>query len=147
MNAIARLMLFGSVGLLLLGVGSPIWAAEWDQAKATEIAGQLSDAVNKVQSSIARLRSDIGSGQSSSYLRLKDRVRIARNESRHLAKALGNGKGKAETFHVWQRLMSVVRDAREVGRGMFIEAPTQEKINRANEILDQLTPFYETESE
>ena len=149
MNSTPRLVLLGSVGLLLLGFGSPGWAADWDQAKATEIAGQLSDAVNKVQSSIVRLRTgaDVGSGQSRNYLRLKDRVRIARNESRHLAKALGNGKGKAETFHVWQRLMSVVRDAREIGRGMFIEAPTQEKINRANEILDQLTPFYETESE
>ncbi len=150
MNSIARLMLFGSVGLLLLGMPvSSAHAADWDQAKVTEIAQQLADAVNQVNRSIVRTAtgSQVGSGQSASYLRLKDRVRVARNESRHLARALEDGKGRDETVNVWKRLMSVVRDAREIGRSMFLEAPTQQKIVRANEILDQLTPFYETESE
>ena len=150
MNSIARLTLFGSAGLLLLGMPvSSAHAADWDQAKVTEIAEQLSDAVNKVYRSIVRTStgSTIGSGQASSAMRLKDRVRVARNESRHLAKALHDGKGKDETVHVWKRLMSVVRDARTIGRSMFLEAPTQEKIAGANELLDQLAPFYETESE
>ena len=150
MNSIARLMLFGSVGLLLLGMPvSSAHAADWDQAKVTEIAEQLSDAVNDVHRSIVRTAtgSQVGSGQAASALRLKDRVRVARNESRHLARRLQDGRGKDETVNVWRRLMSVVRDARNIGRSMFLEAPTQEKIVRASEILDQLTPFYETESE
>ncbi len=150
MNSIARLTLFGSAGLLLLGMPvSSAHAADWDQAKVTEIAEQLSDAVNKVHRSIVRTAtgSTIGSGQASSALRLKDRVRVARNDSRHLAKRLQDGRGKDETVHAWKRLMSTVRDARTIGRSMFLEAPTQEKIAKANEILDQLTPFYETESE
>ncbi len=148
MNSIARLT-FMSVGLLLLGMPvSSAHAADWDQAKVTEIAEQLSDADNDVHRSVVRTAtgSQVGSGQSASYLRLKDRVRVARNESRHLAKALQDGKGKDETVHVWKRLMSVVRDARNIGRSMFLEAPTQVKIVRASEIIDQLTPFYETES-
>jgi hypothetical protein len=149
MNSIARRVLFTSVSLLLLGMPvSSAHAADWDQAKVTEIAEQLADAVNQVHRSVVRTStgSQVGSGQASSALRLKDRVRIARNESRHLAKVLQDGKGKDETVNVWKRLMSTVRDAREIGRTMFLEAPTQQKIARANEILDQLTPFYETES-
>ena len=65
MNSIARLTLFGSAGLLLLGMPvSSANAADWDQAKVTEIAEQLSDAVNKVYRSIVRTStgSTIGSG-------------------------------------------------------------------------------------
>ena len=87
MGSIARLVLFGSAGLLVLGLlASSAQAAEWDQAKVTEIAEKLSDAVNHAYRDIARTStgSQIGSGQSSRALRLKDRVRVARNESRHL---------------------------------------------------------------
>ena len=149
MNSIARLGLFASAGLLLLGMPvSSSHAADWDQAVVTEVAEQLADSINDAYRSVVRTSTgaQIGSGQSSSHLRLKDRVRVARNESRHLTRALQGGQGKDETFHAWERLTSVMRDARTIGRGMFLEAPTQEKIDRANEVLDRLTTFYKTKT-
>lgn len=137
------------VAILLLTIPSAALGTDWDQAEATKIATELADSVNEVYRSIVRKRTgaQVGSGQASSYLRLKDRLRVAKNESNHLATALKGGKGKDETIHAWRRLMTLVRDAREVGRRMFLEAPTQEKIAKANDLLEQLTPFYESESE
>jgi hypothetical protein len=133
-----------SLGML----ASSAHATDWDQAKVTLLAEQVADSANQVYRSILRTRTgaNIGSGQARNYLQLKDTARLARNESRHLAKALQNGKGEAETFYVWQRLMSVVRDTRELARRMFIEAPTQEKMAHAGKLLADLAHFYQKTS-
>ena len=119
-------------------------ASKWDQAKVTALAEQLSDAVNGVYRSVSRLQTGSGmaSGQANAFLRLKDRLRVARNEARHLSQALADGKGHDETSHAYRRLMSLVRDAREEGRKMFIEKPTLDKIDVANKILEEIAPFY-----
>ena len=119
-------------------------AGDWDQAKVTALAEQLSDAVNDVYRSVSRLQTGSGmaSGQANAYLRLKDKLRVGRNEARHLAGALGDGKGREETSHAYRRLMTLVRDAREEGRKMFLEKPTLDKVEKANELLQQIAPFY-----
>jgi hypothetical protein len=133
-----------ALALVLLVLPTSALAAEWDQAKVTNIAEQLSDSINEVYRSIARNRTgaSVGSGQSADYLRLKDRLRVARNEARHLATALGDGKGHDETEHAYKRLMSLVRDAREIGQRMFIEVGTQEKADAANAAVEALMPYY-----
>jgi hypothetical protein len=118
--------------------------SDWDQAKVTALAEQLSDSVNDVYRSVSRLQTGSGmaSGQANAFLRLKDRLRVARNEARHLAQALGDGKGHEETSHAYRRLMSLVRDAREEGRKMFLEKPTLDKVETANKLLEEIAPFY-----
>jgi len=149
MSSIAQRVLFGSLCLFLLGVPAAAHATEWDQAKVTEVAEELANSANAVYGAIYRSSgsSQVGSGQAKSYMRLKDRIRVARTESRHLAKALRDGKGKDETFHAWERLMTVVRDAREIGRRMFLEKPSLDEIEKANGFIDQLSPYYATKSD
>jgi len=147
MKSTARPAVVTFLSLLVLGfAASPSRAAEWDQEKVTKIAEQIADAANQVYRSVVRTATgaNVGSGQSRNYLRLKDTVRIARNESRHLATALQDGRGAPQTFHVWQRLMSVVRDARDLARRMFLEKPTQEKMAEASRLLNELEPYYES---
>jgi hypothetical protein len=119
--------------------------AAWDQARVTDIATQLAPAINDVFVSVNTLQtgSQVGSGQASAFLRLKDRVRVARNEARHLARQLQDGRGRPETVHTYSRLMTTVRDAREDGRRMFLEAPTMDKIAAAGDLIRQLTPYYD----
>ena len=123
--------------------------ADWDQEKATEIAQEFSDAVNEIYRSVSRRRTGetVGSGQASAFMRIKDRLRLARNESRHLATALGDGKSREETMPVYKRLMSIVRDVREDARKMFLEEPTLNKIGAARELLLQLSPYYDPNAE
>jgi hypothetical protein len=111
----------------------------------TRIAENLADAANDVYRSIVRKRTgaQVGSGQASSFLRLKDRTRLARNETRHLARQLQEGKGRDETLPVYERLMTLVRDIREDARRMFIEEPTLDKIGAAGDLLRQIAPYYD----
>lgn len=125
-------------------VSASAHATEWDQVKVTTIAGELGDAVNEVHKAISRNRSagTVGSGQASDFMLLRDRVRVARNESRHLAASLRDGKGRDETVHAYDRLMTLVRDAREVGRRMMIGQDVQSRVQVASEKLDELAPYY-----
>jgi hypothetical protein len=151
-RTLRRFSHFATASLLLVPVVLAFEAAAdhhekstaWDQAKVTDLASQLATSANEIYRSVSRMQtgSELGSGQANSYLRLKDNLRVARNESKHLAKALGDGKGRDETLHTYKRLMTLVRDARETGRSMFIEQPTLDKIGVANGLLDQLDPFY-----
>jgi len=119
--------------------------APWDQERVTAIALELAPAVNDVYVSVNTLRtgSDIGSGQAKSFLRVKDRVRVARNEARQLAAQLRDGKGREETSFAYARLMTTIRDARENGRKMFIEAATLDKIAKAADLVRRLAPYYD----
>jgi hypothetical protein len=38
--------------------------------------------------------------------------------------------------------MTLVRDARESGRKMFLEKPTLDKVDAANKLLDEIAPYY-----
>ena len=122
--------------------------AKWDQERVTKIAAELAPAMAEVFTSINKLQtgSQIGSGQANAFLRLKDRVRVARNEARHLAKQLEDGKNRMETVHTYSRLMTTIRDAREEGRRGFIEAPTLDKIATAADLVRRLSPYYDPES-
>jgi len=121
-------------------------AVAWDAAEVTKIAQQAADAIDQVYQSVTRTRTgaSVGSGQAANYARLKDRVRVARNESRHLVTALKKGEGLVETRPVHERLMSLVRDAREIGRSMFLEQDTLTKADEAVKQLEALAPYYET---
>ena len=118
--------------------------AKWDQARVTAITGELAPAISDIYVSVNTLKTgaSVGSGQATAYLRLKDRVRVARNESRHLARQLTDGRGRLETVHSYSRLMTVIRDAREEARRMLIEKPTLDKIAVAGDLVRRLTPYY-----
>jgi hypothetical protein len=119
--------------------------ASWNQERVSKIATELAPAMNEVYNSVNKLRTGatVGSGQANAHLRLKDRVRVARNEARHLAKQLQDGKSRAETVHTYSRLMETIRDAREEGRRGFIEAPTLDKIAIAADLVRRLAPYYD----
>ena len=119
----------------------------WDQARATKIAEELADAANGVYRSIQRLGTgaSVGSGQATSFLRLKNQVGLARSTARQLAKRLQKGEDRGATQRVHDRLMVLVRDVQETARRMFIEKPTLDEIAVAADLLRQLSPYYDPE--
>jgi hypothetical protein len=134
-----------------LTLGSGVGQAElakWDQERVAALAEQFADAVGGVYQSISRKRTgaQVGSGQASAFMRLRDTLRLARSESRHLSKSLADGKSLEETQPVYRRLMTLIRDAREDGRKMFLEEPTLDQIAKAGDLLRQLSPYYDPDA-
>ena len=135
---------------LLLALASPASAAapvKWDQEKAAAIAFQLYEGVDSLYDTLYKQGS---SGRLASggldYNRLKDRVRVMRSESRHLANELKKGKGHDETVHAFERLMQLVRDARELANSLFLEEPTIAKIKAARKSLDEIARYYDPDA-
>jgi hypothetical protein len=139
---------FAGLGLALAPTVSHAELAKWDQDRVTGIAEKLADAANDVYRSVVRKQTgaQVGSGQANSFLRLKDKTRLARNETRHLAKQVQDGKGRDETFPIYQRLMTLVRDIRSDARRMYLEAPTLDKIAAAGDLLRQIAPYYDAKA-
>jgi hypothetical protein len=119
-------------------------APPWDQEKVAALAQQLADAAEKLQREMARQKDpqQVGSGQAAAMLRFRDEIRVARDSSRSLARSLKEGKSREETTPTYRRLMTLVRDARESGRKLFIREPALGYIAEANAALDGLAPYY-----
>jgi hypothetical protein len=148
-----RIRLLGNIACAAaLALAAPVRGAEptpWDQAKVTELAEQLSQHTSAAYDAVYRnlsLSQNLGSGQSTLYLRLKDRVRVARTESRHIAKALADGQSREETIFSFQRLLTTVRDIRVVGGRMMIDKPTLDTFAAAHGALRELGAYYDPDA-
>ncbi len=118
--------------------------AKWDQDRAEKISGNLATAAGELYRAMRKMPPPTaGTGQNAGWYRALDRVRLIRSESKHLAAALKDGKGYDQTHPVWQRLMSLVRDAREEGRKLFLAEPIMDKIAATGDQLRQLAPYYD----
>jgi hypothetical protein len=148
-----RIRLLGSIACAAaLALAAPARGADptpWDQAKATELAQQLAANAGAAYDAVYRnlsLSQTAGSGQSTLYLRLKDRVRVVRAESRHLAKALADGQSREETIFSFQRLLTTVRDIRVVGNRMMLDKPTLDVFAAAHGTLRELGAYYDPDA-
>jgi hypothetical protein len=140
---------FAALAILVPFSARGVDPTPWDQEKVTSRAEAFSTQMDKIYRGIVRKQTgaQIGSGQSASYLRLKDNLRLGRNEARHLERELQDGKSRDDTYAVFARLMSIVRNAREDARRMFLEQSTLDNIAEANETLRQLAPYYDPDLE
>jgi hypothetical protein len=137
--------------LLCLSLGLGVASAQdtqdpqptaWDQAVVTAQAKELNLHVKGAYEALMKQDSARrGSGQSQIYLLVKDRMRVARNEARHLERALREGKSRQETIHTFDRLMTMVRDAREGMNRMYLEAPLIAQIDAARSALRTIAPY------
>jgi hypothetical protein len=136
----------GSQKTLATGVAPPTDAklATWNQERVAAIALDLAAAVDQMQDAFraSPIGSSIGSGQANAQLRMRDRMRLLRNESRYLSNALKEGAGRSETLSVYERLGTLARDAREEARKMFLPDPVLSKITAAGDVWRRLTPYY-----
>ena len=123
-------------------------AATWDQERVTALAEDLAAKSSKVYDAVYRIQlgSTVGSGQAWDYQRLRDRVRLTKNEARQLARQLANGKGHDETIHTYERLTLLSRDVNEIANRMFLDEATLGTVAAAGDALRQITPYYDPEA-
>ena len=123
----------------------PALAAQqaWDQQKVTQIASQLAEAVSGVYNEFRKQpESTIASMQASARYRLQDELRLLESETRELARQLKSGEGLDATQPIYDRIGVTARDARENARRQLTVESIQKRVDRAEELWAQLTPYY-----
>ena len=85
----------------------------------------------------------LGSGQQKDYYRLRQLVRVIKLESRQLSSALAKGEGYDPTLPIYEDLMTMVRDAREVSKRTFTSSFVLDKASAAGDVLRRMAPYYD----
>jgi hypothetical protein len=136
----ARTVLGVALALALATHAGAITA--WDQAKVTEIAGQLEAAVSGLQEAIRQSPTWSHPGQRTTLFQIQDNLRWIETEASHLHAALAKGAGMEETLNSFKRIHSLRRETEVFARRTDVSAMTQPKLDKAKELLAQLGAYY-----
>ena len=118
--------------------------AAWDQERVTALGAELSEACNALYDTFVKEpQKTIGSGQSTDYYRLRQVIRRVKGESKHLSSSLANGEGYDQTLPVYENLMTMVRDAREISQRTFTSSFVLDKATAAGDVLRRIAPYYD----
>ena len=132
------------LGLLFSAAGARAELAAWDEAKVGGIAKQLVAATQDLYDTFYKqLPPGTGSGQRRDFYRLKQVIRHLKTEARELSSSLEKGEGQEETLPVYEDLMQVVREARELGARIFATEDLKQKASAARGLVNQLGPYYD----
>jgi hypothetical protein len=118
--------------------------AKWDQERVTALAAELTQACNALYDTFLKEpESTIGSGQARDYYRLRQIVRRIKGDAKHLSAALANGEGYEQTLPIYENLMVMVRDAREVAKRTFTSNYVLDKAAATGDVLRRIAPYYD----
>ncbi len=132
-----------AAALTITSTSSMAASKAWDQQKVTQIASQLAEAVSGVYDEFRKQPpSDIASMQQNARFRLQDELRLLESETHVLVRQLKAGDGLDATQPIYDRIGVVARDARENARKQMTVESIQKRVDRAEELWTQLTPYY-----
>jgi hypothetical protein len=84
----------------------------------------------------------IASLHSNAHYRLEDELRLLESETQELMRQLKSGESLGATQPIYDRIGSLARDARENARKQLVTEPVQKRVDHAEELWAQLTPYY-----
>ena len=143
---------FQGIGLALLVFAVTLWLpsssfaelAKWDQERVTALGAELEEACGALYDTFLKEpESTIGSGQRKDFYRLRQVIRRVKGESKHLSSSLANGEGYDQTLPVYENLMTMVRDAREISQRTFTSNFVADKAAAAGDVLRRIAPYYD----
>jgi len=142
-----RVSILASMVLVAPVIVASVATAEllpWDQEKVTAIAGELPPATRALRDSLRQKpRPTLGQAGRRAFWRLRDQLRSIEATSRRLHNALLAGEGREETFPIYRRMITTVRDAvRELNRIPTVK-PVEANVETVAGVLKRLRPFYE----
>ena len=118
--------------------------AKWDQERVTALGAELSEACNALYDTFVKEpQKTIGSGQSTDYYRLRQVIRRIKTEAKHLSAALEKGEGYDQTLPIYEHLMTMVRDAREIAKRTFTSNYVLDKAAATGDVLRRIAPYYD----
>jgi len=117
----------------------------WDQQKVTHIVSDLAQAVSGILDEFNKQPpATIASMQTNARYRLGDDLRLLESETHVLHSMLELGKDRDATLPIYERIGSLAQDARDNARKQSATEAVQKRVERAEALWSQLTPYYET---
>ncbi len=133
---------FFGVALALLVAAQAHAITAWDQAKVTEIAGQLEEAVGGLQDAIRKSPNWSHPGQRTTLFQIQDNLRWIESEATHLHANLVKGAGMEETLNSFKRIHSLRRETELLASRTQVSEFTRPKLDKARDLLAQLGVYY-----
>ena len=133
---------FLAVGLTLVVAAHAAAMTAWDQAKVTEIAGNLESSVSNLQDAIRNSPAWTTSPQKAILYQIRDNLRWIENEATSLHAMLAKGETMESTLNSYKRIQALKRDTQYLAQPIQVPAITQPALDKAKGALDQLAAYY-----
>lgn len=118
--------------------------AKWNQERVTGISKDLAQSIKELRKALRHQPPPtLGQPGRVSYYELLDTLGSLESASRRLQNGLAAGKGREETYPTYRRLMSGVRDARDLMKRLEMGESVLSKVQPAADALRRLRPYYE----
>jgi len=139
------------LGLLACGLAAvpTLAAAEraaWDQARVTAIAADLSSATDNLYDAFYKLPPPSVAQQGKFYYSIKQKLRVLKNETRHLANELKQGGTLDSTLPTYQNIQQLRRSVQDDARmSGFVPEDVLALADKARDAGLRLAPYYDEE--
>ncbi len=142
LRSVARFTVVFVAMALLVGAHASAQTEAWNQEKVTALAKELESAVSGLRDAVRRSPLMENPQQKARLFRISDKLRLIESECVSLHAHLARGAGMEETLPMFERIQRLRRQTQSMANRTDVSALTQPKLDRANEVLAQLAPFY-----
>ena len=120
----------------------------WDQARATELAGELEDATKGFEDALRKQpAATAASGHPDSAERLRDQAQRLENSAAALSAHLQKGEGREETDTLFKSVTQDASETAESARNQLIPQPVMAEWDAVTKALESLANYYGKEDE
>jgi hypothetical protein len=120
----------------------------WDQARATQLAGQLEDATKGFEDELRKQpAATAASGHPDSAERLRDQAQRLENSAASLSAHLEKGEGRKETDALFKNVTQDASETAEYARNQLIPEPVMAEWDAVTKALESLANYYGAEDE
>jgi hypothetical protein len=120
----------------------------WDQARATELAGDLEDAAKSFEDELRRQPAPTAaSGHPESAERLREQAQRLENSATALNAHLAKGEGRKETDGLFKNVTQDAAVTAESARNQMIPQPVMEEWDSVTRALESLADYYGEDDE
>jgi hypothetical protein len=122
----------------------PAAAMPWDQARATQLAEEISRGADAWQLEVRRANPDrLGGGSSEEGMGLTEKANIVSEQARALASHLKAGQGRDQTYDSFRGLKEVMDDVEEMQPRTALGEQVPLAWGKITTAFAQLKPYYQ----
>jgi len=122
--------------------------ATWDQARVTQIAGQLAGAADAWELAVREQPGgEIGSGDAQEQFGLAQKAQALRVQAHALADHLTAGKGHDQTRNEYRSLKEMIDDTEQTAQRAELDDPTMAAWAKVADLQRQIAPYYDPKAD
>lgn len=123
--------------------GTTVGAAQWDQQKVAELAGQVKSILGEIVSDPTTAKEqDVPLQRKKHNAALVD-LRNLNAYMKELTAALDQGRGREQTWALYKKVTTLRKSVRDYAQDLTISESVRTKAQAAGALLDQLDSMYQ----